>query len=259
MITDMEELKRDLEEGRENSTKKFVERVCKAVDNKEWVYMPCKGDNQLTELLIADNHGLKYIEMFFNGKNALSTSKFVCTDINKAIDVLYNNKYLTGLVFDVNNGPVYINRETISALSNRKDPRLQKREWGKGIPKYREEDIMTDDEIFDMGFNIALDMIEKKGYEIVNSINNLSSVCNVFTIKDGKRYIFRIETALAPNMPKLEKDIKDILIRACKENDAKPMYMALGFGSSDSDRFDNELALIGDGFYCNFEGIQEVK
>ena len=39
---------------------------------------------------------------------------------------------------------------------------------------------------------------------------------------------------------------------------AIPLFASVGIGSTDADRFDKSLALIGDGYYANFVGFENV-
>lgn len=69
---------------------------------------------------------------------------------------------------DPNCNPVIITRREINGLTSRKDPRLQIKNWGYGIPFYTEKDLMVEEEILDFGIDIVIDnFVKKNGYEIV--------------------------------------------------------------------------------------------
>ncbi len=132
--------------------------------------------------------------------------------------------------------------------------------WGKGIPKYNKEDIMTKEELLDFAMeNVAIYEFDKEGYMIVDSDNTIGAYPNFIVEKDNKTYFVLVKADIAPKMPKLsEKDRKE-MIKEAKEVDAIPMFAPVGFGSSDPERFEASLALRGDGFYCNYKGLEEIK
>lgn len=123
----------------------FYELFAEMVENRTWVSAPI-NDKQL---LVLPFRGGYYISIYSDiNKRTLGESKDVVTsDINVFIDSLYNNPHLLGIVIDPNQDPVLVSRREINGLTIRKDPRLQIKDWGTGIPIYSEKDLMVEEEL----------------------------------------------------------------------------------------------------------------
>lgn len=246
-------LKKELINGKERTTEKFVRRVMRAIDNHEWVYMPIMENNRL---FVCDDHGKLFVALYSGQDSKKIAPDMVCTDINKVIDAIYNDKNLSGIVFDLEDGPIFIPRGQISSLSSREDPRLQKRDWGSGIPDYTDEDLMTKDELFNFGLQTLLGILEKEGYEIVDYIDNYRAIPNIRVAKDNKLYVIYMNVGVALESEEIDpetiKNLKKIV-----EN-GTPMIANVFFGSTDPERFEAKLALVGDGFYCKYTGLENV-
>ena len=132
--------------------------------------------------------------------------------------------------------------------------------WGKGIPKYNESDIMTDKELLDFAMQIIKEFeFIKNGWDIVSENNNINDYPNFVVTKDGLTYFILVRAAIAPEMPVLSDDERNIMIEYSNSNNGIPLFAPVGFGSRDPERFDKSLALRGDGFYSNYVGLEEIK
>lgn len=259
MSENLKKLKEDLISGKDPVNVKFFKELRKVIDNKESVYLPCKKDKTGENISIYNDYGLKYIELYSGKPDNKDSSEVISTDINKIIDILYENKNLNGIVFDADNDKLEISRGELSDFSNRKDPRLEPRYWEPGIPKYKDDDLMTEDEIFSMGINTIVRYLIDEEYKILDIINNYRVISNILAVKDNKRYVIDVDVAISPKVPKQDKEDKDKLLKFCKENESSPLYASMSFGAADKERYEKGLALIGDEFYCKFDGIEEIK
>lgn len=132
--------------------------------------------------------------------------------------------------------------------------------WGAGIPKYDESDIITEKELLDFAMqNVREFELQKNGWKIVSESNNLDDCPNFVVTKDGAKYFILVKASIAPEMPTLSDDEKNIMIEYSTSNNAIPLFAPVGFGSTDPERFEKSLALRGDGFYCNYVGLQKIE
>jgi len=133
------------------------------------------------------------------------------------------------------------------------------KEWGKGIPTYTEKDIMSAEEILDFGIQIIIQYALDNGYEIDSYNNRLSVYPNIILRKDKKVYGVLVKTGIAPQNPKMTMQNKFDMIKFERRLKAIPLFASVGIGSTDAERFDKSLALIGDGYYANFVGFENVS
>lgn len=258
MSENLKQLKEDLISGKEATNTKFIQALGKVIDNGESVYIPCKREENSDKIIIYNDYGLNYIELFTDPAMNRYSVEVISADINEIIDILYENKNLNGIVFDADNGKLEITREQISECSNRIDPRLEPKNWGVGIPKYEPNDIMTDDEIFSMGMDTTISYLIDNGYKVLDVINNYRIISNILAVKDNQKYVIDIDTTIAPNIPQQSIEDKNKLIKFCQDNASIPLYVPISYGSSDRERLAKKLALVGDEFYCNFSGVRKV-
>lgn len=257
MKTLAEEKKR-LVDGNEKTPIKLIERFMKSIDNHEFIYVPGVFEQKKSVLKIDDLYGKKYIAIYSSEKSIKVAEDMIFIDINNIIDALFGDGNLSGVVIDMDDNPVYIERGQINSYSSRKDPRLVEKNWGKGIPKYSANDLKTNEELHDFAMYILDDVLEKQGY-VVYERNNFSSwFVNYIVGKESKLYFIAVESGIAPIIPKLSVGKQEKLIIAAKENKAIPLFASVSFGSIDDQRFNKGLALCGDGFYTRFTGLEEV-
>ncbi len=132
--------------------------------------------------------------------------------------------------------------------------------WGKGIPDYKDEDLMTDEEMLDFAMqNVKNFELDKNNYEIISANNKVGIYPNFVVKKDNILYFILVKVEIAPKMPSLTTQDKEIMIKQSEKFNAIPMFAPVGFGSSDPDRFDKSIALRGDGYYCNYVGLEKIK
>lgn len=258
MMLTLAEEKRRLIDGKEKTTEKFIKRFMKAIDNKEWLLIPCVSDNQGTRFIIEDHYGKKYIAVYSGEKSFKVAKDMISTDINKVVDTLFGDANLSGVVLDLNDQPIYIERKQIDWFSSRKDPRLAQRNWGKGIPKYNETDLKTKEELHDFAMEVIDGFLEQEGYVIQQRYNFSSYFVNYIVSKGRNLFYICVEAGVAPNIPDLQENKKERLIIAARNQNAIPLFASVSFGAADSVRFNKGLALCGDQFYTRFNGFEEI-
>ena len=241
-----------------NYYKQFLIRVFEAIDKECWLYVPCLKDDQTVRPMIINFHSRLYIAVYAIKENLISKD-MACLDINKAVDTLYSSGEISGIIFDPNNDPIIINRELINDNTNRKDPRLQQHNWGVGIPDYKKSDLLTNIEIFDFAMQVVYMYFQNEGYTILNKVNFPGAINNYEVEKNSKKYFVVVRGYLYDNKKELSEEEKQELIEMGKKYDEIPTIANVGFGSADSERFIQKLALYGDGYYCNFSGLEEIN
>ena len=180
---DLEKIKKDLVSGKKNDIDLFINRVMKAIDKHEWVYFPTQRNN----CIVCDEHGKRFL-ILYSGKDSKPVAPDItCSDINRVIDILYKDKGLSGIVFDSDDDPIFITKGQINAMSRRKDPRMVKKKYAPGVPKYTEDDLLTKDEIFDFGISVVIEELEKDGFRVEDVINNYRAYPNIFATKKERK------------------------------------------------------------------------
>lgn len=237
----------------------FLQGVFDSVNNGSWLYFPVKQDANGIGTVIVNEHNRLYIAAYATKENLIAKD-MACFDINKVIDALYSTGELSGIVFDPNNEPIFINRDLLSDNTNRKDPRLQQVDWGDGIPNYKPNDLLTNIEIFDFAMQVLGMYFKQNGYEILNKINFPGAINNYEVEKNGKRYFVVVREYIVGNSPrKITEQERKECVMIGKQHDIIPTVAYVGFGSNNEKRFKEKLALYGDGYYCNFEGLEVIK
>lgn len=238
--------------------KQFLQGVCECINEGAWLNFPVNQDGKGVGTVIINHHNRLYIAAYATQEKSISKD-IVCCDINKVVDAVYASGELSGIIFDPNNKPIFINRDVISDHTKRKDPRLQQVDWGEGIPDYKPNDLLTPIEVFDFAMQVLGMYFRQEGYEILNRINFPGAINNYDVEKDGKRYFVVVREYLYENPRKISEQERQECLRAAKQMGVIPVVAYVGFCSTDETRFNEKLALYGDGYYCNFEGLEEIK
>ena len=139
------------------------------------------------------------------------------------------------------------------------EDRLKPRDWGNGIPKYKESDLMTDEEIHDFGIEIVANFLTKEGYKIHVYNPRLGSYPSIVAENEKEVIAVAVKTSIAPQMPEFKIIDKYGLIGYCNSYNTTPCFASVGIGSTDGERFEKSLALVGDSYYANFKGLEYIS
>lgn len=135
--------------------------------------------------------------------------------------------------------------------------KCDKKEWGKGIPIYNQDDLMTKEEIYDFALDVICNY-ESKNNKILQVSPNYTSLPSIVMDIDGQLSFVLVEGDVAPNTPKLQPQTKIMMLNHAKKFNANAYYASVCFGSKDSHRFEKSLALKGDGYYCRYLGLEKI-
>lgn len=138
------------------------------------------------------------------------------------------------------------------------DDRLKPREWGKGIPKYTDNELMTEEEIHHFSVQVVAGQLQEEGYTIHAFNPVLGSFPSVIAENDKEVVAVVVNGAVAPETPKLKLTDKFGIIGYSNGYPTKPCYASVSIGSADPERFEKSLALIGDGYLVRYTGIEYI-
>lgn len=250
-------------EPSENARREFAAAFRKLADDNTQVYTAVKKLQNGYAIDTAEHNGSVYCVMFSepsevrHEKGGSTATIF----LRSLIDSAYANPHIAGITIDPFSAfPVYIHRKDLQIISGMPDPRLITKNWGKGIPKYSEGDLMVAEEAMEFAMEIVAKYgLENSGYEIIDTNSGLTAFPN-FALKKGDELLFvAVDVALAPNAPKLKDETKQKMLEAARENGAKAIYAPVSFASADPERMAASLALCGDSFIGTFLGFIELS
>ena len=181
------------------------------------------------------------------------------SNINKIIDSIYESPYLAGFVLNPYTSPIFITREQLNDGTCRPDPRHMQRDWGTGIPEYRQTDLMTSLEVQQFALQIAHGFgLVPNGFEVIESTLNPQEPFSFAVRKDGQLYFVLVTSSVATQRAYLSPAEKQRLLAFSEKHQAKAIYIPVTIGACDSERFGAGLALVGDAYYSDFHGTLEL-
>ena len=121
------------------------------------------------------------------------------------------------------------------------DDRLKPREWGKGIPKYTDNELMTEEEIHHFSVQVVAGQLQEEGYTIHAFNPVLGSFPSVIAENDKEVVAVVVNGAVAPETPKLKLTDKFGIIGYSNGYPTKPCYASVSIGSADPERFEKSL------------------
>ena len=250
-----------LEENTESASIAFSSAFAKAVSENMTVFVPTHKAESGTAIEMNQQYGEMYAVIFSDREYAVIRpgGQLAEVRLGDVISIVYSNPRLAGIAVDPQGAPIYIKRRQIDALTELKDPRLEKRDWGDGVPPYDRRDLMVIEELMDLAMDVVSDYAVKRcGYNIIESHSSPVFIPNLILEKDGRLYYAVVEAAIAPAVPQLSDEKLKAMKKYAETMDAKCLYAAVGIGSSDAERFMQRIALCGDSFIPNFTGFKEV-
>jgi len=228
------------------------------VENGTWVSAP-SNEKKLVTVWMRGGYWIA-IYSSINGRVNGDSKDVITTDINKFIDIVYENPRLMGIVVDPNKEPYLISRKAIHKFTKRKDPRLEIRDWGVGIPNYSKKDIMVEEEMLDFGIDIILDhYLAKKPCQLLEENRGVEGFPNLVYKKGEQLYMMKVLVDVLPNQPRLSKERKDFYLYHCNKFNAKCVVASVSISSSDEQRKNEGLALIGDGYNMRINDVAELN
>ena len=135
----------------------------------------------------------------------------------------------------------------------------EKNVWPEGIPQYTDQDLLSEEELFDMAMKVVLEQdVNAPGYELVAASYDPKSIPNIVFRKNGRLQMIDVEAGIAPSVPALDDQLYGIMLGQAQQFDARAYFAAVSIGSKDHARFEKSLALRGDDFYVRYEGLRKI-
>ena len=234
-----------------------------------WIHIPGEQDENGFRLKVIASRGKHFAGMYSDsfemrgGKQSI-----VVTDINKLLDPVFANPRIDGIVIDPDTYSLCLEKPYLLrcllhwGYPNTNNGGAQQRDWGSGIPKYSQDDLMTQGEMQNFAMHTVIDFEKtlKQDCFLISGCDYPGAMPSlIFGKEDGTFIFIYIKGHIAMNEPVLSSDEERNLLAIGKKYNAKCYWAPVGFGSTDSERFSAGLALRGDGFYCKYEGLRPVE
>lgn len=252
-----------------NNQISFAKTLTNYVEAGTWIPMPIHKDENGYRLKIIESHGKHYAAMYSDNTHMKKDSEFdvVVTDINKLIDPVFQNSHIDGIVINPYTSCVCLDKKfLLKCLLHAKYPEQNNagsppKNWGEGIPHYTQSDLMTNGEIQNFSLHTVLDNDEdiQNNFSFVSACDYPSAIPNIILQSENGFAFVYIKGYTSMAEPSLSEEEKEVLLSLGQKYNAETYYATVGFLSIDPERFAAEIALKGDGFYCKYEGLKEVK
>ena len=188
-------------------------------------------------------------------------------DINYVVSSIFGSKHVGGLAIDPFQ-PIglYLPKDMLLKIlihgmyEDQNNGGCEKREWGIGIPDYTEDDLMTKGELLNFAMQLIIDReLKENGYTVVSATDNTNAIANIVARKDEDYYLIAVTGYCDYEEPEIDLERRLKLQSLGDTFNASCYYAPVGFRScTDLLRFNQCLALKGDGFYSKYEGLKEV-
>lgn len=188
-------------------------------------------------------------------------------DINYVVSSIFGNKHVGGLAIDPFQ-PIglYLPKDMLLKIlvhgmyEDQENGGCENRDWGIGIPDYTADDLMTEGELLNFAMQMVIDHdLIKNGYTIVSATDNTKAVANIVARKDDEYFFIAVTGYCDFDEPEINLERKLKLQSMGDTFNSQCYYAPVGFRSStDLLRFNQCLALKGDGFYSKYDGLKAL-
>jgi hypothetical protein len=252
-----------------DNMKLFAQVLRSYIDNNTWVHIPGNEDENGFRITVLERRGSHFAAMYSDPSEIRNAEKgsILLTDINKLIDPVFQNKDIDGIVIDPYTTSLCLEKPFLlkcilhGSYPEQNNGGTPQKDWGEGIPKYSDDDLMSEGEIQNFAMHAVIDNERalKQSYHLVSGCDYPGAIPSLIFEKDGSFLLVYIKGYVSIDEPVLTDSEKEALLEMSEKYNAKCYWAPVGFLSSDPARFEACLALKGDGFYCQFEGLREVK
>lgn len=253
----------------DENQKNFASIISAYVENETWVPIPVHQDKKGYRLKIVESCGKYYAAMCSDESEIKKDLEFniAITDINKLMDTVFQNEGIDGIVINPYTTVLFIDKEfLLKCLLHGKYPEQKiigsyPKNWGEGIPAYKKKDLMTQGEIQNFALNTVLENDKEiaDNFSFVSACDYPSAMPSIILRSENKFAFVYIKGYASLTEPVLSEQEKNELIALGEKYNAEMYFATVGFLSTDPVRFEAELALRGDGFYCKYIGLQKVE
>lgn len=220
-------------------------------------------------MTIIESRGKHFAAMFSDPSEISNPDKvsIVLTDINKLIEPVFHNENIDGIVIDPYTTSLFLEKPFLlkcilhGSYSEQDNGGTPQRNWGTGIPKYSKDDLMTDGEIQNLAMHAVIDNDRalQQNYNLVSGCDYPGAMPSLIFENDRAFVFVYIKGYATMDAPMLTDSEKNALLQISDKFNATSYCTPVGFISTDPARLEACLALKGDGFYCKYQGLREVK
>ncbi len=236
------------------------------VDTGVWVPIPTVSDGKGNQLRIINTNGKSFAAIYSDPSEVKANTEMMTTDINKLLDPVFENTEIAGIIIDPDTTSLCIEKGFFlkcilhGYLPSSKNGGTPQRDWGKGIPAYKDSDLMSEGELLNFAMHTVLDYEETlKPYHPVSACDHPEAIAHLVFEDEGQFILVYVKGYCAFEKPPVPTMIKDTLLDYSRRFNAMCYYAPVGFGSTDEERFGACLALKGDGFYANYRGLEPIE
>lgn len=237
------------------------------VEEGKWLFSLGEMDGKGTKIFTINERGKQYIPVYTDGsliEKGIGT--VFQTDINKYLDVLYATTDISGLVINPGKQNMHFEKDYIPAFlihdkfQKQNNSGSPQKNWGKGIPAYKESDLMTKGQMLNFAMQVVNDYdLKDSEFMPISYCDNTNAPINYIMKKDSTLFFIVVYPYVFPNEPVFEDKTKKMVLTLCKKFNAKCLFAPVGLCPCDEERAEASLLLKGDGFYVNYTGMEEIK
>ncbi len=255
-----------LKHGKDNGA--YLGKVLGSCIAKESYFpMPMVQDKKGEWYQITEKEGKRFAVMYTADSEAAEGENIELTDIRYLIEFVFHDNSLDGIVINPRTTGLFLEKHAILKLvlhdsfPKQNNAGSPQRDWGKGIPSYTGNDIMTEGECLNFAMHTVLDFEQVlHTMTTVSACDHTEAMPNLI-LKDQNQFVFIcVKGAIfGEESPHLSQKERNVLLRLGTLYNAKCFFAPVVFMSIDPMRFEAGLALKGDGFYANYRGLEEIK
>ena len=132
--------------------------------------------------------------------------------------------------------------------------------WKRGIPRYKKEDVMTEQDLIDYAMdNAGSEALASKGFEIQEIISAPGETAYCICTKDGRKCFVAVRLVLFPEETKLVSYLeRRAFLDKADEQGAYCYYINALIKPKDLERAQNGLYLREDDFHITFTEPKEI-
>ena len=222
---------------------------------------------------IVESNGKHYAAMFSDHSEArlAGGERVFLTDINEFIGPVFQDSHIDGIIIDPDSASFRLDKSELLQCVLHDSYRwylpertkvVPHKDWGKGIPDYSKEDLMTDEEIQELAIQTVLqkEYLLQQGCKIISTCplsDEIPSIPSIIAEKNGCFHFIYIETSM--KKPTLRRDIVENDIRSIGiKFNAECWWASVDIRSNDPERAEACLALKGDRFNCKYAGLDRI-
>ncbi len=236
------------------------------VDKGMWVPIPTEPNSKGYQLMIITSNGKPFAAMYSDPSEIKANTEILSTDINKLLGPVFANTEIAGIIIDPDTTALCIEKGFFlkcilhGYLPQTKNGGAPQKDWGEGIPAYKDSDVMSEGELLNFAMHTVLDNEETlKPFQPVSACDNPEAFANFIFEDDGHFIFVYVKGYCSFEVPSIPNTVMNTLSDYSKRFNASSYYAPVGFGSVDAERFGSCLALKGDRFYAKYHGLEPIE